>query len=522
MAYWKSTGKNNRTLDSFGLSTNQSTGVGSSGEFYELEMGVVLDIVLDETHTIFSQGNNVHSTIDAERWPADMEGKMALRTDKDLTWIGRALIRPVNSETSTRKENLAWAFPLDGNVSEYPLINELVIVVKYADKWFYTKKINLKNWPHNNLDFSVEPTITGKNNNELYVDPPTPYQGPVSQTKFQGGTNYQGAAGRYFIANHKIRTVKRFEGDLLFESRFGQSIHLSAYDSNRNNDVGDPKNSDYTNGGNPMILIRNRQRPLVKQGQTLRPHPKLPPIVGTFQEKNVGGYLEEDINHDGTSIHITTGQTISKWATTCYKKMFGTGEEVSAFSGKSSFKYPILNGDQIVINSDRLLFSSRYGETFHYSKKRYAVLTDSEYTLDAHDQVVITTHTKTVINSPAIYLGEYDMTNEPVLLGQTAVNWLYEFCNLFIEHTHWYIHSHEDAGKETPSQTQAIVQLQKAISLRDKLHTLLSRRVFITGGGLAPGKNGATITDGSPPVNINVSNGSGVPGGWKGSNYRTS
>jgi hypothetical protein len=66
-------------------------------EFYELELGVVLDIVLDDKHPIFNRGTNLHSTIDAERWPADLEGKIALRTDKDLTWIGRDLIRPVNS-----------------------------------------------------------------------------------------------------------------------------------------------------------------------------------------------------------------------------------------------------------------------------------------------------------------------------------------------------------------------------------------------------------------------------------------
>jgi hypothetical protein len=64
------------------------------------------------------------------------------------------------------------------------------------------------------------------------------------------------------------------------------------------------------------------------------------------------------------------------------------------------------------------------------------------------------------------------------------------------------------------------VQLQQLIALRDKLHTLLSRRVFLTGGGLAPGQNGGTITDGTEPVKISTGNGAGVPGGWKGANHR--
>ena len=53
-----------------------------------------------------------------------------------------------------------------------------------------------------------------------------------------------------------------------------------------------------------------------------------------------------------------------------------------------------------------------------------------------------------------------------------------------------------------------------------KLKTLLSRRVFVTGGGLAPGQNGGSITDGTAPVKIDVGGGGGVPGGWKGDNYR--
>lgn len=520
MSYWRPTRKNIRSGDNFGLATLQHVGGESNGEFYEFELGIVLDIVLDEKHPIFLQKNKIHTTIDYDRWPEDLEGNLALESDKDLSWIGKALIRPLVSEKTVNKDKLTWAFPLENNFSEYPLINELVVLVKYADKLFYTKKINLKNWPHNNLDFGMEFLTSGRGNTELFDPNSKTYQGPISKTKYNGGTDYQGVAGKYYIANNKIRTIKRYEGDLLIESRFGQTIHFTAYDNIRDNDIGDSKNTDYKNSGNPMILIRNRQRPLVKEGKQLQPHKKLPPIIGTFQEKNVGGYLEEDINHDGSSIHITSGQTISKWVTTCYKKMFGDGEEVSSFNGKTEFKYPILNQDQIVINSDRIIISSRYGETFHYSKKRYSIVTDNEFTIDSHQQLILTTNTKTVINSPAIYLGEYDITDEPALLGQTTVNWLYELCNWLLEHTHWYKHAHVDAGQESPSKTQLPVQIQKLILLRDKLHTLMSRRVFLTGGGLAPGKDGGKITDGTDPVKINTSNGNGVPGEWKGQNYR--
>jgi hypothetical protein len=521
MSYWKPVSKNTRTLDNFGLATihTKSSG-GSPTEFYERELGVVLDIVLNDKHPIFQATGKLQSQIDVDRWPVDLEDKPALNTDKDLSWIGRALIRPLISEKLTDKDQLLWAYPLESNFSEYPLINETVILENHNGQLYYTRKVNYHNWPNNNLDFAVENSTSGRSNNELFTDKFLVGK-KESKTNAKADGGFHGYAGQYFVSNNKVRTVKRFEGDMLIESRFGQTIHLTAYDVNRVNDGGDPRYKDYVDSGNPMIIIRNRQRPLVRIGQKLVPHKKLPPILGTEQEKNVGGFLEENINHDGSTIAITAGQTISQYVTTCYKKMFGDGEETPRFQGKTNFKTPTLNGDQIVINTDRLVLSSRYGETLHYSKKRYGIVTDSEYTVDAHQQIVLTTNTKTVINSPAIYLGEYDMTNEPALLGQTTVNWLYDLCNWLLEHTHWYRHSHVDAGRESPSQTQLPVQLQRLIALRDRLHTLLSRRVFITGGGMAPGQDGGTIIDGTPPLKISTGNGEGVPGGWKGANFRS-
>jgi hypothetical protein len=498
-------------------------------EFYEMELGIVLDIVLDDQHPIFTSGDHLHTKIDPDRWPVDLNDKRPLPNDLDYTWIGRALIRPMVSEKITKKDDLPWAYPLDNNLSEFPLINESVILISQGGKLYYTRKVNYHNWPNNNLDFTLNTRLSGAPNTELFTD--IPYTGrkesvlkaPGSEM-LQGNTGYHGYAGKYFVANHKIRAVKRHEGDLVVESRHGQTIHMTAYDDNRANDVGDPTHKDYKDGGNPMILIRNRQRPLLNVGQTLelRNSPNTAKITGTIQEKNVGGYIEEDVNHDGSSIHITAGLTISEWVTTCYKKMYGVGEEVSSYQGSTSFMYPSLSGDQIVINTDRMILSARYGEMMQFSKKRFAVVTDNEYTVDAHQQVVITTNTKTVINSPAIYLGEVDMTNEPALLGQTTVNWLYELCTAFISHTHWYHHSHTNAGEESPPTTQMPVEVQQIIALRDSLESLMSRRVFLTGGGFAPGQNGGTITNGTPPVKIGVGTGNGVPGGWNGSNYRTS
>ena len=449
MSYWKNTGgKNYQSLDQHSYTSNSTS---NNSEFFELEPAVVLDIILDENHVIF---DSIETTkLDVNRWPSDVKGEKPLRSDIDYTWVGRALVRLVESQKKVEKESLVWAYPLDANTSEYPLLNEVVVVVKYLGKTFYTTKINYSNFVNSNENFLLEPSIGGfyKNNilkgNRELTESTKEYTGPVSKSRHIGGDGFEGVLGRYFLLNKNIRAIKRFEGDTVIESRFGQSIRFSAYDNNRKNDVGigDYKNKDgvknpYYNvdagGGNPMIIIRNRQRQIKPKGESYKAGQKVPPVIGTEVEKNVGGYIEEDINNDGSTIAITSGMTISKWATNCYKQMFQEGlEEQTAFSppGCTKFKFPVLDGDQIIINSDRLILSSRNNETFHYSKKRYGIVTDSEYTVDAHDQIVLNTNTKTVINSPAIYLGQYDETSEPVLLGQTTVNWLYNLLTLSIK-----------------------------------------------------------------------------------------
>lgn len=543
MSYWnKSLTSSTNTLDNVSLSARGRTVKSTSDEFYEIEPAIVLDIILDIDHPYL---RDKQSTLVPGQWPVDVNGKAPLKTDQDYTWIGRALIRLIQTNSNVEKEDLIWATPLESNISEYPVLNEIVGVVSYLGQYYYTRKINKFNTPNANADFNMELVYGGftkfgstnpaQGNRELLVktsDPRVPYIGPQSKLNIYGGVGFIGALGRYFYYNPRIRSLKRREGDLVFESRFGQSIRFASYDDDRKNDCG--HNSDFSGytdykgngvknpkfnleagGGNPMVLIRNRQRPISST------------IVN---EKNVGGYMLEDVNEDGTSIHLTSGVTLSLFNTTKWlkKKMWGNGsEEQPLFNGITNFKFPKLIGDQLVINSDRVTISAKKNELFQYSKKRMAFVTDDECTIDAQNQIIITTNNKTVLNSPAIYLGEYNQTNEPVLLGQTSVNWLFDLCNWLLAHTHWYNHKHPDAqggttGNANPTQTQTTVQAASLTVLRNNLNLLMSRRVFTVGGGLAPGANGGTIPSGEPAVTITTPAGSGVPGGWSGSNRKYS
>lgn len=526
-----------------------------------LQVAVVVDIILDKNHPFFGKNQNDPNaypppTIKYQQIPVNYNTSIPNPSDTDYSYIGRAKVRILSLEKQTAVEKLPWAIPLDTTITQYPLINEQVLVIKIGDNYYYTKPLSKFNFVGTNGDFVTEKSASDTANSAIpYLKPPLK-ESYVSHPAFTN-LNQTGFFGNYFILNPYIRSVKKYEGDTAIESRFGQSIRFSAYNDDRliDKNITDSsytldrnlfKKSSAGGFGNPKITIRNRQRNISKDVDQFV-HPKLPKIPKVDeQEKNYGGQIEEDINHDGSTIEISSGGTLSKWKTTIYKSIFGVTveneptEEQTKYNPANSTKFvmPSLNGDQIVINTDRLVLSSRFAETFHFSKQRYAVVTDNEYTVDANDQIVMTTNRLTCINSPQIFLGQYGETNEPALLGQTTVDWLYDLCNWLLDHVHWYHHvhphphTHEDAGAisqqntsdANPDQTQIPVQQITLKLLRDNLHKTMSRRVFVTGGGYAPGSNGVKPPGSGgecrDPVNINTVTGEGVVGDFKGRNRR--
>jgi len=517
-----------------------------------IQLAVVVDVIFNENHVKLQ--DEYKQKINPQTVPLNYKNEPAKENDVDFSYIGRAKVRILSQEKKSSVEKLPWAIPLDQTITQYPLVNELVLVQKVGNNYYYSKPLNKFNFP-TNIDYTVE-TVYSENGK-----PAVPFYFDGNRATYTSAPIYSkynniGYVGEYFISNPFIRLIRKNEGDTAIESRFGQSIRFSAYDNNRLNDKGSYpsyalnsnllKESSGGGYGNPKITIRNRQRNIsLDEPQQL--HPKLPPIPKiTPSEKNFGGQIDEDINNDGSTIQITSGKTESDWKTTVYKSIFGktsngepTEEQVRYNpKGSTTFKFPVLDGDQIVINTDRLILSSRFAETLHFSKKRYAVTTDSEYTVDANDNVVITTNNTACINAPQIFLGQYGETNEPVLLGQTTVDWMYDLCNWLLDHVHWHHHVHphphthprsgdatpENTKDANPDQTQIPVQQIKLKLLRDNLHKTLSRRVFVTGGGYAPGSNGVKPPGSGgeckDPVEINTVTGAGVVGDFKGRNRR--
>tara|TARA_Y100001963_G_C6548592_1_gene338800 strand:+ start:195 stop:578 length:384 start_codon:yes stop_codon:yes gene_type:complete len=86
----------------------------------------------------------------------------------------------------------------------------------------------------------------------------------------------------------------------------------------------------------------------------------------------------------------------------------------------------VYEGQQVVINSDRLLFNARTDSILLISDESVGISTNGTFNVDSLD--------KTVINSPEIYLG-LDAV-EPVVLGDTLLGLLEELIDAILAETH--------------------------------------------------------------------------------------
>ena len=275
--------------------------------FYELEAGIVIDVIRDETHPVFTKMGPNSPTVERSTWP---DGYNEPSTP-DYSWIGRVRVRLINSQEQTPIENLDWMTPLETGVVEYPLVNEVVIVSNYMGRFYYARRLNSRNFINNSADFQHEHRY-GMIEGLTSKTSPGSLQGALNKSNLWPDSNQYGGAdgsapylGKYFKANNKIRPLKHYEGDTVIQSRHGSSIRFGCFENDPSIDVGTDLGygeSYADNLGNPSILIRNRQRKT------------------TTEEQQFQYNILEHINEDGSSIELTSGRTVSKFVPTITHK----------------------------------------------------------------------------------------------------------------------------------------------------------------------------------------------------------
>jgi hypothetical protein len=315
----------------------------------------VLSIVLDETHPRFKE---------LGEWNA-----IGIIEYEDVT-------NPLPSPL------LPTARPLTGNSKNLPLVNEIVFIMAFPNTdiatissnqdQYYVNIVSLWNHPHHNA-YPTTPNDLPPSQQKDYIQTST---GNVRRVTDQSTEVF---LGKTFKERSNIHPILPFEGDIIYEGRWGNSIRVGSTVKNTPNNW-----STVGTDGDPILIIRNGQGKQTNEGWV--------PTI-------------EDINNDDSSIYVTSTQKIPlKAASTNYFSYKNNAPQApDQYAGK-----------QIILNSGRLVFNSTTDHILFSSNKSINLNAVEGVNIDAP---IVT------LQSGNIYLGSKN-ASEPLLLGDQTVNLL--------------------------------------------------------------------------------------------------
>ena len=195
------------------------------------------------------------------------------------------------NESSPNLNSLSKAKPLFSFIKYFPLVNEIVLILNatsrniYSDTKgdnvfvsnYYLPNINVWNNPQQNAlplerDLKNKPNANNAEEASLGIE-----QNQSEKNKI--------SLGEYFTEKDNIKSLQPFEGDLILEGRFGNSIRMGATTPSDK-----PNNWSSTNNiGDPITIISNGQ------------------------VKTTGDTVLENINETPSSIFLLSNQNINNF-----------------------------------------------------------------------------------------------------------------------------------------------------------------------------------------------------------------
>ena len=204
-----------------------------------------------------------------------------------------------------------FAKPLFPFLKYYPLINEVVTVITLTSKDYlenrtnvtdyYFPPLNLWNHPHHNTLPSVQ--NYQKDKTEIYSQEDYGYDGLVRRP-IDGEVDLNIPLGKYFKEYLNIKPLLPYEGDLITEGRFGNSIRLGA--------TARGVEKDEETGAEGYEFPKDISSPWSKGGASKNGDPIIIMRNGQPKELDNKGWEHtiEDINLDPSSIYLTSTQNI--------------------------------------------------------------------------------------------------------------------------------------------------------------------------------------------------------------------
>jgi len=286
--------------------------------------------------------------------------------------------------------------PFFPNLKNYPLVNETVLIIGLANKeyknnfnnltFYYLSPLNL--WNSNQTNPIPYPTtkVTSNSQGKSYQE--VEQTGNPNKSLETGNTTFK--PGLYFNEDNISNPTFPYEGDYIIDGRFGNSLRFG---NTVPNGIVPVQNNWSTSGsiGDPITILTNKK------------HTEQP----TFNS------ITEDINLDGSSAYFTSTQKIPI-------EVSSQNDYLSYSENTAPTTPNTYIGEQIILNSGRLLFNSTQDHILLSSKKSINLNTVESVNIDAA--------TQTVIQTPELYLGGIE-TAQPVVLGNDLVDLLTKILN---------------------------------------------------------------------------------------------
>lgn len=256
------------------------------------------------------------------------------------------------------------AFPIFPNIKQYPLINEITYVIMLpgnnlmdnvnSQVAYYLPPLNIWNSQHHNA-VPVASTISPDQDQDYT-------QTELGSYRRVEDTSTEINLGKTFIEKINIHPLLPYEGDTIYEGRWGNSFRLgstvkNATISNKWSSVGE--------NGDPIIILRN--------GQTdYNSDPWVPET--------------EDVNNDLSSIYLTSTQQLQLFPANVNNQSFSKSTPPTNVGQYEE--------NQIILNSGRLVFNAKSdsilalanksiqlscGETLGVDAKQIALTADKIY-----------------------------------------------------------------------------------------------------------------------------------------------
>ena len=296
----------------------------------------------------------------------------------------------VERSVSTELFPSLFATSLNPNIKNIPLENEIIYVISLPNNnaqedddsfsFYYFNPINIWNSNHQNAIpnlFNRDNTPTTEQKDYGLAENGVPRQtsDALSNISF----------GKTFREKPNIKSLQPFEGDIIFEGRFGQSFRFGS--TNYNSSVFNPWSSTSfsENNGNPITILRNNQH---REGN----ESWVPQV--------------EDINRDGSSIYLTSNQKIP---------INIKSKNYSSYFGLSPAPPDNYLGSQIILNSSRLLFHSTSDSILLSSNDTINLNSQRSVNIDTYENFSVHIQNQ---KQGKIFLGSNISKNiEPVILG---------------------------------------------------------------------------------------------------------